>query len=360
MAHNRRAPTAVTARGSHLAVAPSDTRAVAPGNRLAFARGNGVAVAPGGPVVEDPRRSIVALQRARLLRAVAETCAEHGAANLTVGHIVERSGVSRRTFYEAFSGREDCLLAAVDQALGRLGERVIPVYRTPGRWVDRMRAAVLEALEFFDEEPYIARLLLVETLGSGERVLRLRQSVLVEIIAALDEARSQTKSAVNPPPLAAEGALGGALAVLHARLLDAEHKPLVELTGQLMSILVLPYLGASAARRELTRPLPQGVTRKPPPANPLHSLDMRLTYRTVRVLLAVANHPSASNTELALAAGIHDQGQASKLLTRLERLGLIENAGAGIRRGAANAWTLTQTGAKIQQAINAQNQPSHT
>jgi AcrR family transcriptional regulator len=327
MARNRRASTVATV----------------PGNRRA--------VVLAGSAVRDPRGHIVAIQRARLLAAAAEACAEHGAANLRVGHIVERSGVSRRTFYEAFAGREDCLLAAVEHALSRLAERVRPVYRTPGRWLDRMRAAVAEALKFFDEEPHTARLLLVETLGAGERALRLRQTVLAEIIAAVDEARGQAKGATNPPPLAAEGALGGALAVLHARLLDPGHGPLVELTGQLMSVLVLPYIGASAARRELTRPLPQGATRKPPPANPLHSLDMRLTYRTVRVLSAVAGDPRASNCELAAAAGIHDQGQASKLLTRLERLGLVENTGAGVRRGAANAWVLTETGVKVQRAI---------
>jgi AcrR family transcriptional regulator len=316
---------------------------------------NGLAVAPKGAAVEDPHGRIAAIQRARLLTAVAEACAEHGAGNLTVGHIVERSGVSRRTFYDAFGGREDCLLAAVDQALSRLAERVTPAYREPGRWLDRMRTAVLQTLEFFDEDPHTARLLLVETLGSGTQALNRRQTTLTTIIAALDEARRQTKSTVNPPPLAGEGALGGALAVLHARLLDPQHEPLVELAGQLMSILVLPYLGASAARRELNRPLPPATTRKQPPTNPLSNLDMRLTYRTVRVLTAVANNPNASNRELATAAGIHDQGQASKLLTRLKRLGLVENTGAGISHGTTNAWTLTQTGTKIQQAISAQD-----
>ena len=40
-----------------------------------------------------------------------------GAANVSVAHVVERSGVSRRTFYETFVDREDCFLAAFDEAL---------------------------------------------------------------------------------------------------------------------------------------------------------------------------------------------------------------------------------------------------
>jgi DNA-binding MarR family transcriptional regulator len=78
---------------------------------------------------------------------------------------------------------------------------------------------------------------------------------------------------------------------------------------------------------------------------------MRLTYRTMRVLLSVANHPGASNRELGVAAEIHDQGQASKLLGRLQRLGLIENTGVGHGRGGPNAWMLTDRGTEVQRTI---------
>ena len=73
---------------------------------------------------------------------------------------------------------------------------------------------------------------------------------------------------------------------------------------------------------------------------------MRLTYRTVRVLLAIAETPGASNRELADAAGVADQGQISKLLSRLKSLGLIENIGAGPVRGEPNAWQLTPKGSR--------------
>ena len=57
---------------------------------------------------------------------------------------------------------------------------------------------------------------------------------------------------------------------------------------------------------------------------------MRLTYRTVRVLMVIAEQPGASNREIAEGSGIADQGQISKLLDRLARLDLVENR----RRGA--------------------------
>jgi hypothetical protein len=87
-------------------------------------------------------------------------------------------------------------------------------------------------------------------------------------------------------------------------------------------------------------------------SNPLRDLDIRLTYRTVRALAAVAAHPRSSNRVIADSAGISDQGQISKLLTRLERLGLLHNAGTGsAARGEPNAWTLTAAGEEVHRAI---------
>ena len=81
---------------------------------------------------------------------------------------------------------------------------------------------------------------------------------------------------------------------------------------------------------------------------------MRLTYRTVRVLMAIAGHPDASNRTVAEASGISDQGQISKLLARLDSLGLAKNTGQGHPKGAPNAWQLTPRGQEVEQAIRLQ------
>ena len=78
---------------------------------------------------------------------------------------------------------------------------------------------------------------------------------------------------------------------------------------------------------------------------------MRLTYRTARVLEGVAERPGASNREVAERAGIHDPGQVSKLLARLERLGLLANTGEGHAKGEPNAWSLTPKGTRVVQRL---------
>jgi hypothetical protein len=46
-------------------------------------------------------------------------------------------------------------------------------------------------------------------------------------------------------------------------------------------------------------------------------------------------------------AGVPDQGQISKLLARLERLGLAANTGDGHSKGESNAWSLTTLGERV-------------
>jgi AcrR family transcriptional regulator len=291
-----------------------------------------------------------------MLAAMSEVCSELGAANVTVAHVVARSGVSRRTFYEQFSDIEDCFVATLEDALQCARRYVLPAYESDGRWRERIRAALIGLLSFLEDEPYMGRLLVVETLAGGELALRRRQEVLARIDLAVDEARGEAKANAQPPPLTAEGAVGSVVSILHARLAQRRSdSPLLSLTGQLMSMLVLPYFGTAAARSELRRPMPMRANgHRPARANPLHDLSMRLTYRTVRVLQSVASRPGSSNRELASAAEVPDQGQMSKLLTRLQKLGLIENTGAGHARGGPNAWTLTGRGCEVQRTLGQQ------
>jgi AcrR family transcriptional regulator len=286
-----------------------------------------------------------------MIAAMIDVVSERTRAEATVAHVVARSGVSRRTFYEVFDDFEDCFVAALDRSIERAAEYVLAGYDAKDRWRVRIRAALVGVLEFLTDEPAMGRLCVVETLGAGPRIHERRLRVVDRLTAVVDEGRSQPKASPALPPLTAEGVVGGVLSVLHARLIG-EQGSLLDLTGPLMGMIVLPYLGPSAAHKESSRPAPE---RRPRPSagkgDPLRDLEMRLTYRTVRVLLAIAAAPNSSNRQVGAAAGIDDQGQISKLLSRLERLGLIENGGAGQVRGAPNAWLLTERGSEVERLV---------
>lgn len=299
------------------------------------------------------RGHVTEIQRARMVAAMIDVVSERTRAESTVAHVVARSGVSRRTFYEVFEDFDDCFLAALDESIGRAREYVLVDYDPQERWRARVRGGLVGLLEFLDEEPAMGRLCIVETLGAGARINERRMQVVDRLTAVIDEGRGEAKAPRALPPLTAEGVVGGVLSVLHARLIGERRGSLLDLAGSLMGMVVLPYLGPAAAQKEGARPAPSPRKRAPAGRkDPLRDLEMRLTYRTVRVLLAIAAAPGSSNRLVGASAGIEDQGQISKLLSRLERLGLIENAGAGQVRGAPNAWQLTDRGLEVERLVN--------
>jgi AcrR family transcriptional regulator/DNA-binding MarR family transcriptional regulator len=299
------------------------------------------------------REQLLEIQRGRMIGAMINAAAEDGASNVSVAAVVSRSGVSRRTFYEVFNDGQECLLAALEDSLQRARLYVTEVHDPRDPWRVRTRAALHALLSFLEDEPQRGRLLVVEAPGAGREVLEWRTQVLGELIQALDEGRAESGRTAALTPLTAEGLVGSVLAVVHARMVSSENPALAELTNPLMSTIVLPYLGPAAARQELTRPLPARRRRRPQAedgASRLSGLPMRITYRTMRVLGVIADEPGASNRKVGEAAGMNDQGQVSKLLRRLERLGLIVNTWAGQERGMANQWQLTPVGEEIARA----------
>ncbi len=306
---------------------------------------------PGGL----PRGQVTQIQRSRMLAAAVEAVEDVGYARMTVAQVISRARVSRKTFYDVFTDREDCFLAAFEQALETARTIAVEAYEHESCWRDGIRAALARLLVFMDEEPGLAKLCVVEALGAGDRVLDHRAEVLEELAGVIDQGRQVATGTREPPEVTAEGVVGAIFAVLHTRVLEPGAEPLTDLLGPLMSMIVLPYLGARAAGRELSRPplIIVGERKARPPVrprDPLEGLNMRLTYRTVRVLMVIAEHPGASNREIAEGSGIVDQGQISKLLSRLARLKLVENLGDGQEKGAANAWHLTSRGMQVERA----------
>jgi AcrR family transcriptional regulator/DNA-binding MarR family transcriptional regulator len=301
-----------------------------------------------------PRGHVTEIQRARMLSAAVDAIEENGYARLTVAQVINRAKVSRKTFYDLFADREDCFLAVFERTLEQIRARVMEAFEQEPSWREGVRAGLATLLVFIDEEPELARLCIVDALGGGRRVLEERARVLGELRKVIDRGRLTATVRREPPSVTSEGVIGAVFAVLHTRLLERSPEPYIGLHGSLMSIVVLPYLGIRVASRELSRPAPQVRRRaKTEPGvgkDPMAGLDMRLTYRTVRVLTAIREHPGASNREVADGAGISDQGQISKLLSRLERLDLIENVDHAQSKGAPNEWRLTERGERVERA----------
>jgi AcrR family transcriptional regulator len=302
------------------------------------------------------------MQRARLLGAAAPMVDELGWAGVTVADIASRARVSRRTFYDLFANREDCLLAVLEDAVGRIERDLHAASVGVGPWVESVRTGLWTILCFLDRDPVLARVCVVQSARGSRRVLEAREEILSRLACTIDAGRSNSARDVQaPPPLTAEGVVGAGLAIVYKRLLAGDPAPLRDLHGDLMGVIVLPYLGSAAAARERKRPAP-GPAELPATGavarvgarrdDPLSAVPMRLTYRTARVLQTAGQYPGVSNRLLGEGAGITDPGQISKLLARLQRLGLLTNAGEGQARGERNAWELTPLGERVSEQLS--------
>jgi AcrR family transcriptional regulator len=113
---------------------------------------------------------------------MAEVCAERGYAQASVALVAKQAGVSSVTFYKQFAGKQDCMLAAHRQLLGRLLEEVDRAREEAGASEAKPRAAIRTVLALFAADPPSARLLTVEILAAGPEGVK-RHDATVEAFA---------------------------------------------------------------------------------------------------------------------------------------------------------------------------------
>ena len=123
------------------------------------------------------REEVVESQRGRLLRAMAEAVAEKGYATTAVADVIARAGVSRETFYEQFSSKEDCFNATFDAAGEILWGRIAGTQVGDGTPEDRLAGLLGAYLAALEAEPSYARTLLVEVYAAGPEALRRRMAI---------------------------------------------------------------------------------------------------------------------------------------------------------------------------------------
>jgi hypothetical protein len=249
---------------------------------------------------------------------------------------------------------EERFLAAFEEGLARLCAAVGEACGRERSWLARVRAGLVAFLAFFDDEPAWGRVLMREAPALPQALaLRCRTRLSGVLSGLLDDGAPQSLGELTrEPQLTGELVAGGVVSVVRGCVLEdgeAGARRLVELAPELMAFIVRPYLGQAAARLELEgRAAP--FEERGPGGRRLYA-----TRRTRLVLRAIAEAPRSSNREVVRAAGLSDEGQASKLLRRLAARGLVENVGLGQGGGRCNAWLLTSRG---ERALTRFGQPA--
>ena len=203
---------------------------------------------PAG-VRKFPSDLIRTIQRERLIVAMLNAAAELGYLETNVQDVIDRAGVSRPTFYEHFSNKEDCFLAAFDTSAERLRKKVEAAVRKGGSaWRDRIRHGLEALLRFASDEPDTARTMVVEARAASATAVKRRVELMDEFAHCLQaQALQFLPQGATGNSLTASGVVGGVESVLYSRLCKHEYSQLESLLPSLMYFVVLPYEGHEAA-----------------------------------------------------------------------------------------------------------------
>jgi AcrR family transcriptional regulator len=134
----------------------------------------------------DPRQP-----RERLLEGIADAVAEKGYADTTIADIVAAAKVSKRTFYQHFSSKEECFTALYVTASTRSLMVLRDVVDTSLDWHTQVERAVSAYLEHLAANPLRCKTLYIEVLRMGTPGLALRRSAhdrfaswIIEVLSA--------------------------------------------------------------------------------------------------------------------------------------------------------------------------------
>lgn len=187
-------------------------------------------------------------QRERILGALAAAVADSGYNKVTISQITERASVSRRTFYEMFSGKQEAFLVtydALDEYLVSLaGESV----SREVEWPDRVATTLAATIAFLAERPDLARVYLVETVVVGGPMVSRLEARAERCIELLAPGRGHRDGGREPAEGIEEAVFGGIVTLLARRIVAGEGERLTRFTPAVIEFALAPYLGMERAR----------------------------------------------------------------------------------------------------------------
>jgi AcrR family transcriptional regulator len=198
-----------------------------------------------------PREFVVHNQRERLIAGLAEAVAENGYGGTTIAHITRHAAVSRRTFYEHFSSKDACFVAAYDTVMAQLRERVADAFEQEDDWPHAARAGIAAMLGFLAAEPNLARLSMVEALVAGPVVVERYDAAIQSLVPYFQAGREGRSSEILSRLSATteEALVGGMVSLISRRIFAGRTDELESLLPDLVEFTLTPYLGSAEAAK---------------------------------------------------------------------------------------------------------------
>jgi AcrR family transcriptional regulator len=180
-----------------------------------------------------------------------ECCAERGYEETRVEDVIGRAGVSRQSFDDLFSGKEDCALAALDRVMSEILASVGSIDSAGEADLGRGIGAGKTMLELIGARPSYPQLALVQARqGGSERMHERYKSGLQMLVLMVERARDFSSQSPASTEGAARAALGGVEAVVRRELAAGRAEQLPRLLPDFVYGVLVPLIGQEAALRQ--------------------------------------------------------------------------------------------------------------
>jgi len=202
---------------------------------------------PGRHLV--PSDFVAQNQRQRILLAMTELVDERGYQKTTIELIAKTARVALVTFYEHFSGKEECFLAAFDESVDAAREVFGELLDTSQPWEEQVSAGLQIFLEMVIRERARAKLCIVEAQAVGTAGLGRYQAMLESVAPVLREGREFNPRAGLLPDGLEVALAGGIVWLVHQRLVADDVDDLMALLPEMLQVTLTPYVGEVEAGR---------------------------------------------------------------------------------------------------------------
>jgi AcrR family transcriptional regulator len=200
-----------------------------------------------------PRELVEENQRARLVSAMIEAVAENGYGKTTIAHITGAAKISRRTYYENFSNKEDCFGAAYEVTLDYLRETMLAAAAAEQEWPERVRTGLDALLRSLAVHPDLATFFLMAPPTVGDSIAARHHLAMRELVAALIAGPPAPPDSDEPSDTQAEALAGGLSRLILRKLSAGEAERLPELLPGLVELVLRPFIGSEEAVRVAKR-----------------------------------------------------------------------------------------------------------
>jgi AcrR family transcriptional regulator len=183
-------------------------------------------------------------QRRRILASAARVFGQQGFDRTTVEDVIGLAGVSRRTFYDLFSGKDDVFREAHEGALDLLDNDLLSACANEETWPLKVAAGFAAAIDWAESNPGLARLLAGGVAMAGPRAAYCHDQLVARFAPRLKIGRQLYE--VEWSLTQEEMQIAGIASVM-AQHLGSGGEPLFDLAPQLIELTLAPYLGANEA-----------------------------------------------------------------------------------------------------------------